>query len=490
MIILMIVTLYTSRIILHALGVEDYGIYNVVAGIVSMFSLLSSSMSVAISRFITFELGKKENQELNKVFSASVTVQIVLILIIVVIAETVGVWYVNAKMVIPADRQSAAFFLYQTSILSFTFNLFNIPYNAAIIAHERMSAFAYMGILEAVLKLATAYVVIYVLMDKLVVYGILTMIVSIFIRSIYTIYCKKKFEECTYHFSFDKEILKNIFSYAGWTYIGTSGAILRDQGGVLLINLFFGPIMNAARGISFQVQHAVDNFSQNFLTAIKPQITKSYASGDYTHMKYLISKGTRFGYYLVLILSLPILFNTEYILKLWLGNVPSLTENFVRLSIIFVLSETISNPLITAASATGKIRNYQLLVGGIQFANLPLSYILLKLDFSCIFVLVVAIVLSQLCLFARLCILRGMIQLSVRRFLLDSYFPILVVTVISSLIPFLLKNSITAPFTKLLVSTFLCIVSSVGTIFYLGLIKSERIFFKNKINELVNKFYD
>lgn len=487
MIFLMIVTLYTSRVVLNALGVEDFGIYNVVAGLVAMFNLLSASITVAITRFITFELGKKEHQELNKVFSSSINVQIIMIMIVIVIAETLGLWFLNVKMVIPVERIEAANYVYQVTILSLAVNLFNIPYNAAIIAHEKMSAFAYISIVDAILRLLTAFAILYIIYDKLIVYGILTMLVSVILRSIFTIYCKRNFQECTYHFYNDKKILKRMFTYAGWTYIGTSGALLRDQGGVILINLFFGPVVNAARGISFQVQNAVSSFAQNFMTAINPQITKSYASGDIAHMKYLISMGTRFGYFLVLVLSLPILFNTEYILELWLGNVPDLTVEFVKLSVIFIMSESISNPLITSASANGEIKTYQLLVGGIQFANFPISFVLLKIGLPATSVLVVAILLSQLCLFARLYILRGMISLSSRNFIIESYIPILFVTVAAIILPAITVDFIEHNFIGLILSTLICLVSTGVAIYYLGLVKTEREYVVAKSFSLIKK---
>lgn len=488
MFFLMIVMFYTSRVVLNALGIEDFGIYNAVAGFVAMFNLFSASITVAITRFITFELGKKENQKLDSVFSSSVNVQLIMIIIVVVIAETLGLWFLNAKMVIPHDRMVAANYVYQSTILALAVNLFNIPYNAAIIAHEKMSAFAYISIIDAVLRLLTAFAILYTVSDKLIVYGVLTVIISIILRSIYTVYCKRKFSECSYHFIIDRDILKNMLSYAGWTYIGTSGALLRDQGGIILINLFFGPVVNAARGISVQVQTAVNNFAQNFMTAINPQITKSYAFGDIEHMKYLISKGTRFGYFLVLLLSLPILLNTEYILRIWLRTVPEQTVEFVRLSIIFVLSESISNPLITSASASGRIRNYQLLVGGIQFANFPLTWILFKLGYPSASVLVVAILLSQCCLVARLYILRGMIGLSFRNFLLHSYMPILLVTWVSFIIPSLAAFGLNETFLGLVISIMLCFLSASFSIYYIGLTKSEKQFVLSKTKGLFYKY--
>ncbi|MDO4171251.1 MAG: MATE family efflux transporter, partial [Prevotellaceae bacterium] len=260
MLFMMVVSLYTSRVILNALGVEDFGIYNVVGGVVAMFTLISGSLSAAISRFITYELGRGDQGKLNRIFSASVTIQLLLSLIIVVLIETVGVWFLNAKMIIPAERMTAANLVLQFSIITFVINLISVPYNAAIIAHERMSAFAYISILEALFKLMIAFLIMASPIDKLIFYAILMCIVSVVIRLVYGYYCKKHFSECTYHFHWDREILMKMFGFAGWNFIGASSAVLRDQGGNIVLNLFFGPAVNAARGISIQVNNAITGF--------------------------------------------------------------------------------------------------------------------------------------------------------------------------------------------------------------------------------------
>lgn len=437
MLFMMVVSLYTSRVILNVLGVEDFGIYNVVGGVVAMFTIISGSLSAAISRFITYELGKGGQSKLNRIFSASVTIQLLLSLIIVVLIETVGVWFLNAKMPIPEPRMTAANWVLQLSIITFVINLISVPYNAAIIAHEKMSAFAYISILEAVGKLVIAFLIVWSPMDKLIFYAILMCAVAVVVRLTYGHYCKKHFTECTYHFHWDKDILKQMFGFAGWNFIGASSAVLKDQGVNVVINMFTCPAVNAARGIAMQVNGAIYNFVQSFMTALNPQITKSYAANNHKYMMALIFQGSRLSYYILMVLALPVIINTDYILYLWLKIVPEHTVSFVQLVLLFSMSEAISLPLVTAMLATGNIKKYQIIVGGLQVLNLPIAYILLKFNFAVELVFVVAIVISQLCLLARLHLLRGMIGLHAREFLRKVYFNVLIVTILAGGVPFI-----------------------------------------------------
>ena len=490
MLLLMAISLYTSRVILNALGVEDYGIYNIVGGVVAMFSMLSGSLSAAISRFITFELGKGNKENLAKVFSASVTIQLGICAIVMLLAETVGLWFLNSKMVIPENRLYAANWVYQLSLVTFVISLVSIPYNAAIIAHERMSAFAYISIFEAVNKLIVAYFIIISPFDKLIFYAIMIAMIAIIIRLIYGVYCKKRFEECTYHFIYDHELLKQMFGFAGWNFIGASSALLRDQGGNIVINLFCGPAVNAARGIAFQVNTAVHSFVTNFMTALNPQITKSYASGDYQYMMTLIFQGARLSYYILLLLSLPVIVNTHYILHIWLGQVPEHTVLFVQLVLIFGMCESISSPLITAMLATGKIRNYQLVVGGFQMLNLPVSYILLRFGAIPETVLIVAIVISQLCLVSRLYMLRGLIGLKARDFIKKVYAIVIEVTILSVIVPFLLAIVLNNDFLNFIVLSIITVVSTLLVVFYVGCTMEERQFVVSKVKMIILKKYD
>ena len=484
---MMAVSLYTSRVVLNALGVEDFGIYNVVGGVVAMFSMLSGSLSSAITRFITYELGTGNQENLKKIFSSAVTIQIGLAVLIILLAEAVGVWFLNVKMNIPDVRMVAANWVFQFSILTFAINLISVPYNASIIAHERMSAFAYISILEAIGKLTIAFLIVISPMDKLIFYAILMCAVALIVRFAYGVYCKRHFEECTYRFIFDKDLLKRMFGFAGWNFIGATSAVLRDQGGNVVINLFCGPAANAARGIAFQVNTAISGFVTNFMTALNPQITKSYAAGDRKYMMTLIFQGARLSFYMLLLLSLPVLINTHYILGLWLKIVPDHAVLFVQLVLVFAMSESISNPLITAMLATGKIRNYQLVVGGLQMMNLPVSYILLHMGMFPETVIVVAIVISQCCLAARLVMLRGMIGLSVRKYMKEVYINVLVVTVIAAIIPFLLAIKLEESFLNFVL---LCLISLICTgiaIYYVGCNRVERQFILNKLNTIKNK---
>lgn len=487
MLLLMAVTLYTSRVVLKALGVNDFGIYNVVGGVVTMFSILSNSLSSAISRFITYELGKENFTKLKNIFSTAVTIQITLAVAITLIAEIVGLWFLNTKMNIPTERMEAANWTFQFSVITFVINLISVPYNAAIIAHEKMSAFAYISILEALLKLSIAFLIIISPIDKLIFYACLICIISLIIRLIYGHYCKSHFKECTYSFYWDKDLLKQMFGFAGWNFIGSSSALLRDQGGNILINLLFGPAVNAARGIAFQVNTATQNFIASFTMALNPQITKSYASNNYDYMMKLVFKGARFSFYLLLILTLPIFLNTNYILKLWLGIVPEHTIQFIRLILVFTLSESISQPLITAQHATGKIKNYQIIVGGLQMLNLPIAYLALKNGAIPETIFFVAIAISQICLIARLWMMKTSINLSILGFYSKVYLNILKVSLVAIILPIGLSIYKSDSITFFIMSSIVTIVYTFLCIFFIGCDKEEQMLALTKIHDIMIK---
>lgn len=487
MLFMMAVSLYTSRVVLHTLGIEDFGIYNVVGGVVAMFSVISGSLSAAISRFITYELGKGDKDKLIRIFSSSVTIQLGLGFIILILAEVVGMWFLNTQMTIPTNRIYATNWVFQLSILTFIINLISVPYNAAIIAHEKMSAFAYISILEVVAKLIIVYMLLWSPLDKLIFYAILMAAVALIIRFVYGYYCKQHFEECTYRFIFDKELLKKMFSFAGWNFIGAASAVLRDQGGNIVINLFCGPTVNAARGIAYQVNSAISGFVNNFMMALNPQITKSYAAGNKEYMMTLIHQGARLSFYILLILSLPVIINAHYILTLWLKIVPNHTTLFVQLVLIFAMSESISNPLMTAMLATGNIRNYQIVVGGLQIMNLPISYILLRNGCIPETVLIVAICISQCCLVARLYMLRKMIGLSIRKYISKVYFNVLTVTILSAIIPYTLSCYFSETFVKFIIICIISVICTFIVMYFIGSNKEERRFILSKITTIKGK---
>lgn len=487
MIVMMVISFYTTRVILEALGVDDYGIYNVVGGLVTMFSLISSSLSGSTSRFITFGLGKGDKAELRKIFAASVNINIILAIIVILAIETIGVWFLNNRMTIPADRLDAANWVLHCSTITFAAGLLSVPYNASIIAHEKMSAFAYMTIFDAVAKLAIALGVKFYGGDKLILFAVLNIIPIIISQIIYWQYCKRKFEECTYHRGWDNKIFKEIGGFALWNFIGCTAGTMKDQGVNIAINLFTGPSVNAARGIAMQVNSIVSRFIQNFTIALNPQIIKDYAAGNLERMHNLIFTGTRFSYSLFMFLSIPIFFEIESILKVWLGQVPAHTVLFTRLVLILTLAEIISQTLITAQSATGKIRNYQIVVGGILLLNFPISYLLLYLGFAPEMTLVVAIIISQICLAARLWFLKSMVKLPVMEFIKTVYIKVIAVTILAGIPPFFCYWFMQPSIARFLLLGTVSVISSFVFIYFIGCNKSERKKIVNTATKLIRK---
>ena len=471
---LLLVGLYTSRVVLEALGENDYGIYNVVGGVVDMFTIISGALNSAVSRFITFEMGKGAAARLNEVYSTAVTIQFIIALTVVAAAEPIGLWFIENEMTIDPSRIPAAKLVLHFSILAFVINLMSVPQMASITAHEKMSAYAAIGVLDGLLRLAVAFMIMRSPMDRLVYYAALMAAVVLIVRGAYGIYCRTHFPECRYRPVFEKPLMKEMFSFAGWNFIGVSAGVLRDQGGNILVNLFYGTAVNAARGIAVQLNAAVQGFVTNFMTAVNPQITKSYASGDKAYMLSLIRRSSRMSFFLLFVIALPILFNTEYLLSIWLKDVPAHTVMFVRLFLVFALCESISNPLITAQLATGKIRNYQLVVGGLMLLNIPVSYIFLKHGAAAEITVAVAIAISLVCLAARLVMLRGMIGLSIRKFVSDVCLKIVLVVVISLILPIAIYNVLPDGFAGFVISAAVCVAVSGSAVLFMGLDGKER----------------
>lgn len=486
----MLVSLYTSRVVLNTLGVEDYGIYNVVGGFVAMFSLISSSLSASVSRFLTFELGRGDMERLKETFSTSLLIHLVLAGIVFVLAESVGVWFLNTQMTIPAERLYAANWVFQASVLAFMLGLFSVPYNASITSHERMGAFAYIGILDVVLRLSIVLFIAYapINIDKLIIYSLMLVAVGMSLQCISLLYCRKNFEECQdIRLHLNKKYWKEIGVFAGWNFIGSSSGLLKDQGVNILLNIFIGPVVNAARGISLSVNSAVCSFAKNFMIALNPQITKSYASGDRDYMFSLSERASRFSFYLILFFALPIFLETDFILKLWLGQYPEHTINFVRLVLILSLCEVLSETLITIQLATGKIRNYQIVVGGMYLTNFPLSYLCLKLGLPPESVLVVALVVTVCCLLLRLLFLRKMVGLSARGYLYRVCGNVLAVTVVALPFPSVMVWQMSDGFLRFFIVCLLATGSAAASIYWIGCTAHERNFIRAKAVEMMKR---
>lgn len=480
--VVMIVGLFTSRVNLNSLGIEDYGIYNVVAGLVVMFTSLTGALSMSTSRFLTFEMGRGDTDAMKRVYSTSVIIHLILSIGVVVLAQTVGLWFLNTKMVIDPDRINAANWVFQFSLISFIVNFLNIPHTASIVSHERMSVFAYFSIVDALVKVLIAYLTFISPWDKLVFFASLHAVASVILFLLYLVYCRRHFSECKFSLIYDRHTFRKMFAFSGWNFIGSTSYVLKDQGGNILINIFFGPTINASRGIAMQVNHAVYTFVTNFTAALNPQITKRYSSGEYNYVLDLVFKGARFSYYILLLLSVPILINTEYLINLWLGQVPDHTVAFLRLILLFSLNESLSIPLSTLMMATGKIKKYQLSVGLTQLMNIPVSYIALKLGSPVESVFIILLIISILCLFLRLYNIKKVFVLfSVKEFLIKVYCNVLVVSAASIMIPILIHCILPDSFVGFMLSCIICVLSTSIAILSLGCSASE----KNKIIQVL-----
>lgn len=484
----MIVTLYTSRIVLNTLGIEDFGIYNVVGGVVSMLGFINGAMATATQRYLTFELGRNDFNQLQKVFNTSLFIHALISVLIVVLAETVGLWFLYNKMTIPSLRMDAALWVFQLSIFSSVVVIMSVPYNAVIIAHEKMSAFAYISVLEVTLKLSIVFLLQVGNFDRLKLYAILMFLVQLCIRLVYGLYCGYYFPETKFKKTWNSKLFKEMLSFAGWNLWGHCAAIAFTQGVNILLNIFFNPVVNAARGVAVQAQGAVSQFSVNFQTALNPQITKSYAVCDYSYMHNLIFKSSKFTFFLLFLLSLPVMLETEMILKAWLKIVPVDTATFLRLMLCVTIVDAVANPLMVAAAATGKIKFYQLVVGGILLAILPISYVVLRLGGSPSSVFVVHLCICLLAFVVRLFIIRPMIQLSVTKYMRQVVFRCCIVAAISLIFPLLIKFVLPEDnIGYFLLVCLSCVVSVLVSTYCLGLDFSERLFVERKVISIISK---
>lgn len=473
-ILVMAISLYTSRVVLATLGVEDFGIYNVVGGVVVMFGMISGALSSAISRFITFELGCGETEYLKRVFSTSMNIQIGISLIVIFLTETVGVWFLNTQMNIPVNRMYAANWILQCSILSFVISLVSIPYNAVIIAHERMSVFAYVSILEVVLKLVIVYLLRISLWDKLITYSVLLVAVAACIRFVYSIYCNRYFEETKYVAVHDRQLVKKMTSFAGWSFFTNTAYVFNTQGINMLINLFFSVSVNAARGIATQVEHTLMQFVNNFTMALNPQITKSYASGDMDTMNKLIIRGAKFSFLLSLLICLPVIIEADLILRLWLVEVPEHSVNFLRLAMVATMIDRLGNTGYTACMATGNIRKYVLWITSVVCLVFPLTYLAYKLG-AIVETTYVIYIFVYLCVIGvRLWIMKGLLDFPIWDFIRGVVFRVFLVSAFALVLPFMIVYLMPQSILRLVISVTVTLLSVAITAYMLGLTKNER----------------
>ena len=473
-ILIMLVSLYTVRVVLATLGAEDYGIYNVVAGVVVLFSFVNTTMATSTQRFLNFNIGKNDNEKTQQTFSSSVLIHFGIAIIFIVLAESLGVWFVDAKLNIPVERRTAAFWCYQFSVITTIFNVLRVPYNAMIIAYEKMSFFAWMSIIEALLKLLVVYLLLISTADKLIAYSLLLTFVSIIILFCYKIYCNKKFESTHFHKVKDISLVKELLGFSGWSLLGATANVCNQQGTNIVLNLFTNVTVNAAMGIANQVNSAVYSFVGNFQTAFNPQLIKSYAAGETEQFKNLVIRSAKFSFFLLSLIVVPLYINCSYVLGLWLQNVPEYAVSFVRLILLWSLVDSLNGPLWMSIQATGNIRKYQSIVSILIFANLPVSIVSLKIGAPPQSILMIRLSLAIITTIWRIFFLRGRVGLPVKEFMINVVFRCTSVLVISFFATNFLSFRLTG-FSGLIISCLWSLVVNLPLMYILGMTKAEKI---------------
>lgn len=485
MFIVLVVSLYTSRVILNTLGVEDYGINNVVAGFVSLFGFLNATLSSSIQRFYNFEGTKNGSLGFQRVYITGMIIHIIIAVIMLLVLESFGLWYVNKIMVIPNERLAAANILFQTSVVSMLFILLQIPFIGAIMAKEHMNFYAIVSIADVVLKLIIVILLPFIPYDKLIIYGLLSLSINIINFFFYFGYSKRKFTEIKFEFKYHPSLFKSILGFSGWNLLGTFAFMLKGQGLNMLLNLFFGPVINAARGVAFQVNSAVSGFSQNITVAFRPQIVNSYADNDFANVRHLMYTESRICFMLIATLITPLIIDIDYILRIWLGStVPELTNVFTALVLIDLLVCTLNTPCTQVVWATGKIRQYQIASSIVSLSLLPLCWGLLKtgLNASSVFVATIVIsVINQIICLITAC---KVFNLNLKDYIKSVILPCVLFLIVIPIVPYLVHISLKMSLLRLILTIMCDVAIAIPLCYFLGVNKQERKTIKNII---VNK---
>lgn len=480
MILIILVTFYSFRILLEQLGASGYGTYNAVAGVIILFAFLSGAMRAATQRYISYYLGKKDKDMLRRVFSMSINIHVVICGVLLLLAETVGLWFLNSYMRFPPDLEVPANILYQVSILSFLIQILTVPYQAVIISHERMSFYAYFSILEAAMKLGAVLILMCFSAHKLIIYGIAILIVSILVWLVYKVYCSRYFDAYRYRFDADKPLFKELISFSGWNMLGGIGTVAASQGINILFNVFCGVVVNAAMGVANQVGSAVSSFVTNFQTAFTPQLVKSYANKEEDYLFSLIFRASRLSFFLIFTLGLPLLIYCPTVLGFWLGEYPSYAVDFTRLMIIYCMIETLSGPLWTTVQASGNIRNYMILIFMLIISNVPAGLLILTNGLSPVWVIAYKAAMAFIILIYRLMYMQRMLKFPLKRYLGKVSLRILYFILLAAPLPLLTANR-ELPFGMQLLLIMGCVIEIVLVGFVILLTPSERNFFIEKL---------
>jgi O-antigen/teichoic acid export membrane protein len=487
MLLVMGVSLYTSRVILAALGVIDFGIFNVVAGMTTMFAFFQSSLSNATQRFLNFELGKNNIDQAQNIFNISSLIYFCLSIGVAIIAEIVGLWLIYHKLNIPPERLSATIWVFHATVISLFVTLNAIVFQSVLIARENMKVYAYIGLFEALGRLSIALAISYSSVDKLILYSILFTVLSISVQLLYAAYCKTHYEECKYRFYWNRQVFSKMFSFVGWNGVGTAVYAINFQGINIVLNIFFGPVVNAARAVSAQVETAVNNFTSNFYTAVRPQIIKSYAAEDYTYFTQLMFSSGRYAFYLMLVLCIPIQFRIDEILVLWLGEPPLYSGAFVHWVLIYSAINVLTNPFWTAIQAIGHLKKYCLLGGVVFLSAFPISYLLLLRWENPILVFIVLAIVRFIYVFVTMFIIREYVDFSIRKYLKQVIYPISFVSAISVVVCYGINILLPHGILYLVIACVLFPCITMFTIYTIGISSQERAFVQDKIVSVLRK---
>lgn len=488
--VVLIITLYTSRKVLEVLGVEDYGIYNVVGGIIGMISFLNTSMAATYQRYFNYEMGRKDNAKLACLFQASLTVQLLYAVLIVLMAETFGLWLLDHKLIISPERMVAAKWVYHISILSLALMMFQTPFTALIIAYEKMGTLAYVSILEAVLKLAIVYCLCLFPFDRLIIYGLLGFATVLLCTILCAVICKYKFPVCEIKFNWRKDNIKELTKFGGWGMMGSLALALKNQGMIIILNMFFGPVVNAALGIANQVMNAVNQFVASFQNSFRPQLTKSYAEGDMPYMYKLYYTSTKISFYMIWCISLPIMLNISLILNLWLGkeNIPEYTGIFTIIILLTTVVSAYANPTSCIAYATGRIKWFTIIVSGLNMLILPVAYVALKMGATPQYALIASLIITILVQIIRLIVVKHLENtFSLTEYCVKVVWPTMLVAIISTFIPLVLKFYTGNDFWSGLLVGAATIVSVMSCTWIFGLNKNERDLLVSKVRQIISK---
>lgn len=478
MFIVLLLTLYISRVVLDVLGVVDYGVYNVVGGFVAMFAFLNTSMSNGVQRFYNYDIGESDGKGIPKIYTTSLHIQVLLAVIIFVLTEFLSTWYINNVMVIPADRIIAANWVFQFSLFSFMFVIIQVPYAAAVMAYERMNYYALVSIIDVLLRLLAVISFKYInSLDTLIVYAFVMMLISVINFFLYFIYAKKKFVLISYTKEFDKPLFKRMISFSGWNIFGSFAYMIKDQGLNMLLNGYFGPIVNAARGVSYQVSSTLNGFSTNIFIAFRPQLMQSYSSQDYQRTTSLMFSMSKFTYYLMVLVAFPVMIEIEYILHIWLGkNVPNDTSVFTVLVILNMLITNFNPPVSQVVHATGNMRKYQVITSVILTSILPISWVALHFGAPAISVfwisLLIAIINHGICLM----VLKSIYSYSIKVYIKEVVIPCIVVSATVLPIPLFLHTIVSSGILRLILVLATNTIVSLLLIYFVGLSKEEKAF--------------